>query len=643
MIKYILFILIPLNLCNNNIRNLDNSLTLDNTKWSYDSTNGVYYQVGVSYCKNPASTSHNILGIYIPKNYFSCSLTTSSSNLYTCSINASGKVGNYIATNAPIVMPINTAGYSAQTGPTTYSYNGLSDYLSAGLIYVYAGCRGRHEGESYNSGAPWGVTDLKAAIRFIKYNSDLIPGDINSIFSFGHSGGGAQSCLLGITGDSNLYTNYLNNIGAAMTDKKGNNISDSIKGSQCWCPITNLDTADMAYEWNMGQYFTTNTRASGTFTKKLSEDLTSSYITYINQLRLKDENGNILSLSTTEVNSGSYYNYLKSVIQTSLNNFLEDTTFPYTPSSTQQADGGFSGGGSGPSPDGPPPNEGEVSGESPPNNGELPGGNRILSVTYETVSNYIDELNSEENWVTYDSSSNKASITNIGAFVKKCKNPTKDVGAFDSLSKSQAENKLFGISSTIKSAHFDKYISELLMNNDDTYKTLTNYNEDYKNSYSSDISSLKDALDNSIEYRSNMYNPMYYISPLYDGYKSSKVASYFRINTGITQGDTSNCVEMNLALALKNYGKNVEFTTVWEQGHTTAERKGSSQSTSNFISWINTCMGVSNNDNINTGNNDNQNADIANENTDKSNNNTNKAYYIDISLKYISLVLFLLF
>jgi len=59
-----------------------------------------------------------------------------------------------------------------------------------------------------------------------------------------------------------------------------------------------------------------------------------------------------------------------------------------------------------------------------------------------------------------------------------------------------------------------------------------------------------------------MYNPLYYLLSSYDGYKSTNVASYFRINTGITQGDTSNCVEMNLALALKNYGTNVEFTTV---------------------------------------------------------------------------------
>ena len=33
-------------------------------------------------------------------------------------------------------------------------------------------------------------------------------------------------------------------IGAAINDANGNEIKDNIKGSQCWCPITNLDTAD---------------------------------------------------------------------------------------------------------------------------------------------------------------------------------------------------------------------------------------------------------------------------------------------------------------------------------------------------------------------------------------------------------------
>ena len=496
--KKLLIYTLPFLIFCNNLRNLESSLILDKDNWSYDSTNGVYYQVGVIYCKYPASNTHNILGIYVPGNYMSCS--TSTADKYSCSINTRGKAGSYTASTAPIVMPINTAGYSAQKGPTSYSYNGLGDYLSTGLIYVYAGCRGRHEGESYNSGAPWGITDLKAAIRFIRYNKDLIPGDMNSIFSFGHSGGGAQSCLLGITGDSNLFINYLNNIGAAMKYDNGTTISDSIKGSQCWCPITNLDTADMAYEWNLGQYSTSGTRTIGTFTKKLSDDLSTNYVDYINRLKLKDEKGNVLLLSTTQANSGLYYDYIKSVIQTSLNNFLSDTIFPYTQSSNEKQDGGFAGGESGTPPGGEPP-----SGEGPPS------GTRILSTSYDTVLDYIQYLNSDETWVNYDISSNTATITSIGSFVNKCKNPTKDVGAFDSLSKGQAENKLFGISSTTNTAHFDTYMSQLLNDKDSDYISLSNYNSNYKTSYKDEIQNLKDALGNSIEHRANMYNPMYYI------------------------------------------------------------------------------------------------------------------------------------
>ena len=584
-----------------NLRKLTTySLTFDKTNWSYDSSNGVYYQIGVVYCTNPATTDYNSFGIYVPENYLSCS--SSSSGTYTCTVNSSGSVGSFTASTAPIVMPINTAGYSAQKGPTSYSYSGLSDYLSAGLIYVYAGCRGRHEGESYNSGAPWGVTDLKAAIRYIRYNSDLIPGDKDSIFSFGHSGGGAQSCLLGITGDSSLYTDYLSEIGAAITDSSGNTISDSIKGSQCWCPITNLDTADMAYEWNMGQYVSTGTRASDTFTKQLSDDLSNEYVTYINQIGLKDDSGNTLSLSTSNINSGTYYDYLKSVIETSLNNFLEDTTFPYTPSSTEQGDGGFAGGDSG----GPP--------------------SRSLSTTYNSVSEYISALNSDETWVTYDSSSNTATISSVGSFVTHCKSPTKDVGAFDSLSKSQAENKLFGISSSDSTSHFDQYMSNLLTSKSSTYSTLSNWDSSYPSAYSSDITKT-DSLGKTVEYRSKMYNPLYYLLSSYDGYKTSTVASYFRINTGITQGDTSNCVEMNLALALKNYGKNVEFTTVWEQGHNTAERGGSSYSTTNFISWVCDCMGV----------------ECSTSSSSSSSSSDSSNFYLEYSLIYLYVMIGLLF
>jgi len=576
-------------------RRLANSLIFNSSNWSYDSTNNVYYQIGVNYCSNPQTTTYQSLGIYIPGEYMTCS---SSSSKYSCTINSSGKKGSYTASNAPFVMPVDTSGYSAMKAPTSYSYNKVSNFLAKGIIYIYAGCRGRFEGgETYSAGAPWGVTDLKAAIRFLRYNSASLPGDLSRLYTFGHSGGGAQSCLMGVTGNSKLFTDYLNSIGAAMTDDDGNEIKDNIKGSQCWCPITNLDTADAAYEWNMGQYYSTGTRASGTFTKSLSNDLVSEYVSYVNNIKLKDSSGNELVLTNT--NEGTYYDYLKSVIEESLNNFISDTTFPYTPSSS--------------------------SGGGPPNKNLL----RNLD-TYQTVSDYIASLNSDKEWITYDSSTNKYKISSVGDFVTHCKSASKSVGAFDNLSKSQAENKLFGIDGTTYTKHFDKIMANLLTNKQSTYSSLSNWDSSYPTDYTNDLA-LTDTLGKTIEERVNIYNPMYYLIDYYSGYKSSDVADYFRINTGITQSDTSNVVEMNLYLALLNYGKKVEFTTVWNQGHTEAERSGSAET--NFISWIAGIEGVS--DSSSTS----QTTTSAASNNDNTNDNESYSNLNKLNIFIISLII----
>ena len=569
-------------------------LDLDKSKWNYDEANNIYYQIGVVYCSKPETTDYESLGIYVPGDYFIG--TKNSDGTYTCEINTSNKVGNYTAETAPIVMPINTAGYSAQKAPTSYSANSISEYLENGFVYVYSGCRGRYDNDTeYNSGAPWGVTDLKAAIRYLRYNSDLIPADTEKVFTFGHSGGGAQSALMGATGDSELYNDYLNSIGAVMNDKNGNAISDSVYGAMCWCPITNLDVADEAYEWNMGQFSTSGTRADGTFTKELSNDLAKAYAEYINNLGLKDSNGNTLELEETSngiYTSGTYYDYVLGQIEKSLNNFLSDTTFPYTPSNNTKADGGFGGSGapSGNAPSGEKPTGEKPSGKAP--SGEKPkessNSKSSSSTTYNTAQEYVDSLNSDETWIIYDSNTNTAKITSLEAFVKHCKSASKDVGAFDSLSKSQAENKLFGNASST-SLHFDSIMANILKNNASKYSSLSNWNSSYLKSYSEDLES-EDSVGKNIEYRANMYNPMYYLSNYYDGNNTSNVAKYWRINTGITQGDTANVTEMNLALALQNNSnvKSVDFTTVWGQGHTTAERTG--DSTTNFINWVNECL-----------------------------------------------------
>jgi len=559
-----------------------------NTKaWNYDAANDVYWQIGILYAAKPETSEYETLGIYVPGAYMTA--TPNGDGSFSAALNESGVINGLTAKTAPMVFPVHTPGYSAQQAPAAYSYDEVSSYLKAGFIYVWPGMRGKENGVdangtlAYSAGAPWGVTDLKAAVRFIRYNKDVLPGDTEQVFVFGMSGGGAQTAVMAASGDSELYTPYLEFIGAAMFDANGAAISDAVSGAMAWCPITSLDFADAAYEWNMGQYASTDTRAATTWTSALSKDLATAYAEYINQIGLKDKDGNVLVLETSGNGiyaAGSYYDYLKATVQASLNNFLADTTFPYTKSS-----GGFPGGGPGGGPGGrvPPGGTPPVGGTRPA--GGAPGGGvPETPTTYQTVQDYINALNKDTQWVTYDPATNTAAITSIADFVTSQKTPSKSVGAFDDLVRGQAENNVFGNDAS-DSLHFDSVLADLLAKNQATYAASAGWDAAYVQAYATDLQAV-DKLGNGIQYRLNMYNPMYYLLDYYDGYQTSTVAPYWRINTGIKQGDTATTVEMNLALALENYTgvESVEFTTVWDQGHVMAERTGSSSD--NFIAWV---------------------------------------------------------
>lgn len=515
-------------------------LTFKNTSWNYDAQNDVWYQLGITYCASPKSKNQT-MGIYVPGRYLK---GKQNGKTYTCTPTRTGK-------KAAIVAPVNTPGYSAQAAPTKYSYTNIASYMKAGLIYLEAGMRGRE------TGAPWGVTDLKSAIRYYRFNKDKLPGDTNQIYTFGHSGGGAQSSLMGTTGDSPLYYPYLESIGAAMKDKNGKEISDSIAGAMCWCPITSLDLADESYEWNMGQFSSSGVRKKGTYTASLSQELAGEYPKSLNKLGLRDENGTKLKLEKSETGtclSGTYYEYLLKVIETSLNHFLKDTTFPYTESPDFMAGMGRKGpaGGIGPA---------------------QKQGDRAEK-TYATPEAYFEELNKNGAWVQYDKKTNTAKVLNLKGFIQNVKPATKDIGAFDDLNKSQAENMVFGTGGSPR--HFDPILAELVKGSK------------YESSFAQDLKKT-DSLGTDLQTRMNMYNPMFYISRHYDGYKSSRVAPHWRIHTGIEQGDTALCTEVNLAAALRQMKdvRDVEFTTVWGLGHTMAERKGNAET--NFIQWVLQC------------------------------------------------------
>jgi hypothetical protein len=570
-------------------------LAFNSKAWNYDATNNVYWQIGVKYCTKPETSDYETLGIYVPGAYLTA--TANGDGTFTATLNEKGTLNGFTGKTAPMVFPVNTPGYSAQKAPTAYSYDAVSSYLKAGFIYVWAGMRGKANGYDankkliYSGGAPWGVTDLKAAVRYVRYNKGVLPGNTDSIFVFGMSGGGAQTSVMSASGDSKLYYPYLEAIGAAMKDANGATISDAVSGAMAWCPITSLDYANEAYEWNMGQYASTGTRAATAWTSVLSKDLATTYAEYINKLGIKDKNGNALTLEKTDKGiyaAGSYYKYVMATVAESLNNFLADTKFPYTKSSGM---GGPGGGPGGMPPGGTPP------GGTPPD-GAAPAGGATATpaanaptaapttapTTYQTAQDYIASLNADTQWVTYDPATNTATITSLADFVTHLKTPSKSVCAFDDLKRTQAENDVFGNDAS-DSLHFDAVLADLLSKNQKTYAAASGWDAAYVDAYATDLKAV-DKLNNGIQYRMNMYNPMYYLMPYYEGYQTSTVAPHWRIRTGINQGDTATTVEMNLALALQNYkGVNdVDFATVWGQAHVMAERTGTS--TDNFIAWV---------------------------------------------------------
>ncbi|MEV6498611.1 esterase [Streptomyces prunicolor] len=530
------------------------SLEFDSTAWSYDATNDVYYQVGKVYVTNPAATDYENLSIYVPGAYLTAT-ANSDGTTYTAKINRKGTVGQYSGHTAPIVIPVNTPGYAQQAPATSYSYTSVSEYLEAGLIYVWPGLRGRNSSTSTRSdAAPWGVTDLKAAIRFLRYNRGVLPGSTDDIVLFGMSGGGAQDTVAGTSGDSPLFDPYLRTIGAAMEDAQGRPLSDAVAGVMAWCPITDLAEANLSYEWNMGQFASTSTRASTTWTSAYSKDLAKAWPKYLNRLGLRDEHGRRLRLTESSSGTylaGSYYDHLIGVITTSLNNFLSDNTFPYT-ITTQ----------------GGPPGSGQTG----------------TSTTYETVADYIAYLNTDSTWVTYDATTNTATVSGLEGFVNSQKTANKPVGAFDGYSRGQGENSVFAMGLNAPS-HFAPLTRDVIKANETTYATYSDWNSAYGSAaYDSDFAQ-KDSVGKDIFWRGDAYNPLYFISPAFDGYRRSRVAPHWRIRTGIMQGDTANTTEINVQLALLNYGvRDVDFATVWAMAHTMAERTG--DATANFISWV---------------------------------------------------------
>lgn len=268
------------------------------------------------YVSQPVDSVIEVMNVFIPEAYFH-----------------GGKVGKYSAASAPIFFSNRVGGY-LPAEPATIAEQGRLDTgmkdstvrvaLAHGFVVASPGVRGRNSVNSKGIAigkAPAAIVDLKAAVRYLRWNDSIMPGNAERIVSNGTSAGGALSALLGATGNHNDYVSQLEFLGAAPT-------RDDIFAVSAYCPITNLDNADMAYEW---QFQGVNERYGmsiemvnnrlvrqplhdtlSTEQRVVSAQLAKMFPAYVNALALKDSSGTPLALDS--MGQGSFMTFVKSFI-----------------------------------------------------------------------------------------------------------------------------------------------------------------------------------------------------------------------------------------------------------------------------------------------------------------------------------------
>lgn len=236
----------------------------------------------IYYVTNVEDSTYQYLNFYVPESVY-----TSGNN------------------DVPILLRTYVGGYMAAKAMAPSATDATGRALLEGYVVCIPGARGSNsvvekEGKKiYTGRAPNGLLDLKAAIRYLRYNNALMPGNAEKIITDGTSAGGAMSSLLGSTGNSPLYAPYLKEMGAA-------DARDNIFAAVCYCPITDLEHADMAYEW-LYQCTDTLTRQLSAEQLKVSKELAEAYPAYLNSLQLRKPDGTLLT-------DENYLDYVKSFL-----------------------------------------------------------------------------------------------------------------------------------------------------------------------------------------------------------------------------------------------------------------------------------------------------------------------------------------
>lgn len=267
------------------------------------------------YVERPVNEDYQKMNIFAPEVYYE-----------------GGTVNGYRLETAPVFMPNSVGGYMPgeleEPGYDRWGTghpNTVFRALQHGYVVAAPAIRGRTQKNAageFTGKAPACVVDYKAAVRYLHYFQDKLPGDESKIITNGTSAGGALSSLMGATGNHPDYSKYLEALGAA-------DAGDDIYAASCYCPITNLEHADMAYEWQFlgvneyrrrhmrmgegGRPSFSNDDGKLTDTQiKVSAEEARLFPEYVNSLELQDKDGTLLTLD--EKGDGTFKEYIQKVV-----------------------------------------------------------------------------------------------------------------------------------------------------------------------------------------------------------------------------------------------------------------------------------------------------------------------------------------
>lgn len=281
---------------------------------------------------------------------------------------------------------------------------------------------------------------------------------------------------------------------------------DNVYAAQLYCPIADMENADLAYAWwwvDLADLGGTYRGSMTDFERRLQELEAEAYIAYLNGLNLKAADGSALTL--TGLRSGSYYDAILQNVSDALNAMAA---------------------------------AGEIDpGEAYPDSGD---------------------------WLTQNGDGSW-SVTDMAGFMVGTglvNNRNKAIPGFDPLDKS-AENDAFGYPED-ESVHFSRSVAQILSDNYEELSQLDGFDAELVDAYITDALTGEKA--DTIYEQANLLNATEILLGS-DGLNAVDPARYWRDRSGTADQHTSFSVGYNILLAAQMLGRDVDYHLVWNMGH----------------------------------------------------------------------------